>query len=108
FRVRLRLDGLLKEVARPPVASAARIAARLKIMAGCDVAERRIPQDGRIRLNLTRNKGVDLRMNTLPTLWGEKLVLRVLDATTAQLGIDALGFEPEQKQRYLDALARHQ
>ena len=108
FRVRFRLDGLLKEVARPPQTSAQRIAARLKIMAGCDVAERRIPQDGRIRLNLTRTKGVDLRMNTLPTLWGEKLVLRVLDASSAQLGIDALGFESAQKQLYLEALARHQ
>lgn len=108
YRVRLRLDGLLKEVARPPLASAARIAARLKIMAGCDVAERRIPQDGRIRLDLTRSKAVDLRMNTLPTLWGEKIVLRVLDASHAQLGIDALGFDARQKQRYLEALERHQ
>jgi type IV pilus assembly protein PilB len=107
-RVRLRLDGLLKEVARPPLPSAARIAARLKIMAGCDVAERRLPQDGRIRLSLTRSKAVDLRMNTLPTLWGEKLVLRILDASSAQLGIDALGFDAWQKQRYLDALTRKQ
>ncbi|MDR2212827.1 MAG: type IV-A pilus assembly ATPase PilB [Pseudomonadales bacterium] len=108
YRVRLRLDGLLKEVARPPPHSAARIAARLKIMAGCDVAERRLPQDGRIRLTLARGKAVDLRLSTLPTLWGEKLVLRILDANSAQLGIDALGFTEGQKQRYLDALGRRQ
>jgi type IV pilus assembly protein PilB len=107
-RVRLRLDGLLKEVARPPLPSAVRIAARLKIMAGCDVAERRLPQDGRIRFNLTRGKAVDLRVNTLPTLWGEKLVLRILDASSTQLGIDALGFDAWQQQRYLEALARRQ
>ncbi|MDR0780831.1 MAG: type IV-A pilus assembly ATPase PilB [Pseudomonadales bacterium] len=107
-RVRLRLDGLLKEVAHPPLPSAARIAARLKIMAGCDVAERRLPQDGRIRLNLTRSKAIDLRVSTLPTLWGEKLVLRILDATSTQLGIDALGFDTWQKQCYLEALARKQ
>jgi type IV pilus assembly protein PilB len=107
-RVRLRLDGLLKEVARPPLASASRIAARLKIMAGCDVAERRLPQDGRIRFNLSRGKALDLRVNTLPTLWGEKLVLRILDASSAQLGIDALGFDTWQQQRYLEALGRKQ
>lgn len=108
FRVRLRTDGILHEVAKPPINLAGRIAARLKVMAGLDISERRKPQDGRVKLRISKNRAIDFRMNTLPTLWGEKVVMRILDPTTAQMGIDALGYEPEQKQLYLDALKRPQ
>jgi type IV pilus assembly protein PilB len=108
YRVRYRLDGILKEIARPPLAIATRICSRLKIMSSMDIAEKRTPQDGRIKLKLSRSRAVDFRVNTLPTLWGEKIVLRILDPGSAQLGIDALGYEPEQKQLYLNALSQHQ
>ncbi|HHX81524.1 MAG TPA: type IV-A pilus assembly ATPase PilB [Pseudomonadaceae bacterium] len=108
YRVRYRQDGILREVDRPPLSIAARIASRLKIMSSMDISERRIPQDGRITLKLPRGKTVDFRINTLPTLWGEKIVLRILDPGSAQLGIDALGYEPEQKQCYLRALHQQQ
>lgn len=108
FRVRLRTDGILHEVAKPPINLANRIAARLKVMAGLDISERRKPQDGRVKLRVSKTKSIDFRMNTLPTLWGEKIVMRILDPTSAQMGIDALGYEPEQKQLYLDALKQPQ
>jgi type IV pilus assembly protein PilB len=108
YRVRFRIDGILKEVTRPPLNIATRICSRLKIMAQMDISERRVPQDGRIKLKLSRSKAVDFRVNSLPTLWGEKIVLRILDATSAQLGIDVLGYEPIQKQYYLNALQQHQ
>ncbi|WP_110946410.1 type IV-A pilus assembly ATPase PilB [Pseudomonas bohemica] len=108
FRVRLRTDGILHEVAKPPPQLAGRIAARLKVMAGLDISERRKPQDGRIKLRISRNRAIDFRVNTLPTLWGEKIVMRILDPTSAQMGIDALGYEPEQKALYLDALSKPQ
>ncbi len=108
YRIRVRSDGILREIARPPLKLAARIASRLKIMAQMDIAERRLPQDGRIKMKLSRTRAVDFRVNTLPTLWGEKLVLRILDAGTARMGIDALGYEPEQKQMYLHALQQSQ
>lgn len=108
YRVRFRLDGLLKEIVRPPLTIAARISARIKIMARMDIAERRLPQDGRIKLRLSRTRAVNFRVNTLPTLWGEKIVLRLLNSSSARLGIDALGYEPLQKQLYLEALHRHQ
>jgi type IV pilus assembly protein PilB len=108
YRVRYRQDGILKEIARPPLNIANRICSRLKIMSGMDISERRIPQDGRIKLKLSKTKAVDFRVNTLPTLWGEKIVLRILDPSSAQLGIDVLGYEPKQKQQYLNALSEHQ
>src|SRR5688572_7451103 len=108
YRVRFRIDGILKEITRPPLNIANRICSRIKIMAQMDIAERRLPQDGRIKLKLSRTKNVDFRVNSLPTLWGEKIVMRILDATSAQLGIDVLGYEPIQKQYYLNALQQHQ
>ncbi|WP_296811761.1 type IV-A pilus assembly ATPase PilB, partial [Thiocapsa sp.] len=106
YRVRTRLDGVLKEVARPPVALANKVTARIKVMSRMDIAERRIPQDGRIKLKLSANRAIDFRVNTLPTLYGEKVVLRILDPSQAKLGIDALGYEEFQKQLYLDALSK--
>ena len=108
YRIRVRSDGILREIARPPLTLAARIASRLKIMAQMDIAERCLPQDGRIKMKLSRTRAVDFRVNTLPTLWGEKIVLRILDPGSAQMGIDALGYEPEQKQMYLHALQQSQ
>ena len=108
YRVRFRVDGILKEITRPPLNIATRICSRIKIMSNMDIAEKRVPQDGRIKLKLSRTKSIDFRVNTLPTLWGEKIVLRILDASSAQLGIDMLGYEPSQKQLYLNALHRHQ
>jgi type IV pilus assembly protein PilB len=104
FRIRLRQDGVLTEIARPPVALAMKISARLKVMARLDIAERRIPQDGRIKMKLSKNRAIDFRVNTCPTLFGEKVVCRLLDPSSAQLGIDALGYEEHQKQLYLDNL----
>ena len=104
YRVRLRLDGILRPVASPPMKLANRIASRLKVMSGLDIAERRVPQDGRIKLNLSKSRAVDFRVSTLPTLFGEKIVLRILDGSTARLGIDALGYEDDQKQLYLEAI----
>ncbi|OCX23745.1 type IV-A pilus assembly ATPase PilB [Pseudomonas graminis] len=108
FRVRLRTDGILHEVAKPPTQLAGRIAARLKVMAGLDISERRKPQDGRIKLRISKNRAIDFRVNTLPTLWGEKIVMRILDPTSAQMGIDSLGYEPEQKELYMAALRQPQ
>lgn len=105
FRVRFRIDGILQEVASPPLNLAGRITARLKVMSRMDIAERRVPQDGRIKLKISKTRAIDFRVNTCPTLFGEKTVLRILDPSSAQLGIDALGYEPEQKQLYMDALA---
>jgi type IV pilus assembly protein PilB len=106
FRIRLRQDGVLTEIARPPVALAMKVSARLKVMARLDIAERRIPQDGRIKLKLSKNRAIDFRVNTCPTLFGEKVVCRLLDPSSAQLGIDALGYEEEQKKIYLANLAK--
>ena len=106
YRIRLRQDGVLTEVAKPPVALAMKVAARLKVMARLDIAERRIPQDGRIKMRLSKNRAIDFRVNTCPTLFGEKVVCRLLDPSSAQLGIDALGYEEEQKQLYLENLAK--
>jgi type IV-A pilus assembly ATPase PilB len=108
YRVRFRTDGILHEVARPPIQLAPRLSARLKVMAGLDISERRKPQDGRIKMKLSKTKAIDFRVNTLPTLWGEKIVMRILDPTSAQMGIDALGYEPEQKELYLAALSQPQ
>lgn len=108
YRVRYRQDGILKEIARPPQSISNRICSRIKIMASMDIAERRIPQDGRIKMKLSKTRSIDFRVNTLPTLWGEKIVMRILDAGSATMGIDALGYEAEQKQLYLTALHQHQ
>ena len=108
YRVRFRTDGILKEMVKPPKNLSARMAARLKIMSQMDISERRVPQDGRIQMKLSRNRAIDFRVNTLPTLFGEKIVLRILDPTSAQMGIDALGYEEDQKQMYLHALSKPQ
>ncbi len=108
YRVRFRTDGVLHEVSRPPVNLATRMAARLKVMSQMDISERRVPQDGRIKLKVSKNRAIDFRVNTLPTLFGEKIVLRILDPSSAKLGIDALGYEDHQKQLYLDALSQSQ
>jgi len=108
YRVRFRTDGVLHEVSKPPIKLAPKIAARLKVMSQMDISERRKPQDGRIKLKISRNKAIDFRVNTCPTLWGEKVVMRILDPSSAKLGIDALGYEDNQKQLYLGALAQPQ
>jgi type IV pilus assembly protein PilB len=105
YRVRYRIDGILAEVASPPITIAAKLTARVKVMSRMDISERRIPQDGRIKLKLSKKRAIDFRVNTCPTLFGEKVVLRILDPSSAKLGIDALGYEPEQKELYLKALA---
>ncbi|WP_299493181.1 type IV-A pilus assembly ATPase PilB [uncultured Shewanella sp.] len=116
YRIRFRIDGILHLIAEPPIALASRIAARLKVMAKLDIAERRLPQDGRIKLPLNQKKNqtkpkpksIDFRVSTLPTLWGEKIVMRILDSSSAQLGIEKLGFDQKQKQLYQDMLAKPQ
>ena len=106
YRVRMRIDGLLKQVSKVPTNLSARIAARLKVMAQLDIAEKRVPQDGRIKLNVSKTRQVDFRVSTLPTLFGEKVVLRILDGSAARLGIDKLGYEDDQRALYEQALAK--
>jgi type IV pilus assembly protein PilB len=106
FRVRTRLDGVLSEVAQPPVALANKVCARLKVMSRLDIAERRVPQDGRIKMRLSKNRAIDFRVSTCPTLFGEKIVLRILDPGSAKLGIDALGYGEIQRKMYLKHLAK--
>jgi len=108
YRVRFRMDGILKEIAQPPVQLAGKLAARLKVMSRLDIAERRVPQDGRIKMRLSKNRAIDFRVSSCPTLYGEKIVMRILDPSQAQLGIDALGYEPRQKDLYLKYLAKPQ
>jgi type IV pilus assembly protein PilB len=108
YRVRFRTDGVLREMVRPPKNLANRLSARLKVMSQMDISERRIPQDGRIQMKLSRNRAIDFRVNTLPTLFGEKIVLRILDPSSAQMGIDALGYEEDQKEMYMRALNQPQ
>ncbi len=108
YRVRFRTDGILEEISRPPSSVAPRLAARLKVMSRMDISERRVPQDGRIKLKITKTKAIDFRVNTLPTLFGEKIVLRILDAAQAKMGIDALGYEDDQKEAYLKTLNQSQ
>jgi type IV pilus assembly protein PilB len=108
YRVRCRIDGILQEVHRPPLNLASRLTARLKVMSKMDISEKRVPQDGRIKLKVSAKRAIDFRVNTLPTLWGEKIVLRILDPTSAQLGVEALGFEPDQKEAYLGTLEQPQ
>ena len=108
FRIRFRIDGILTEIARPPVSLSSRMSARLKVMSKLDIAERRVPQDGRIKLALSKKKSIDFRVSTLPTMWGEKIVMRILDSSSAMLGIDMLGYEAAQKKIYMDALDQPQ
>lgn len=105
-RVRYRIDGMLHEVAQPPLALAGRLAARMKILSRLDIAERRVPQDGRIKLRISKSRAIDFRVSTLPTLFGEKVVARILDPSSASLGIEKLGYEPEQQKLFLDAIHR--
>ncbi len=104
FRIRYRQDGMLYSVASPPANIATRIISRVKVMSRMDIAERRVPQDGRIKLILSKTRAIDFRVNTCPTLFGEKVVLRILDPTVAQMGIDKLGFEPDQRELFLKAI----
>jgi len=104
YRVRFRMDGMLRSVAAPPVKLNPRISSRLKVMSGLDIAEKRVPQDGRIKLNLSKTKSIDFRVSTCPTLFGEKIVLRILDASAAKMGIEKLGYEDDQKKLFLDAI----
>jgi type IV pilus assembly protein PilB len=104
YRVRYRQDGILREVATPPSNLANRLSSRIKVMSRMNIAEKRVPQDGRIKMQLSKSRAIDFRVNTCPTLYGEKIVLRILDPTSAQLGIEALGFEEEQQEMLLDAI----
>ncbi|QDF76700.1 MULTISPECIES: type IV-A pilus assembly ATPase PilB [Shewanella] len=108
YRIRFRIDGILHEVSEPPVNLAGRISARLKVMSKLDIAERRVPQDGRIKMKLSRTKSIDFRVSTLPTIWGEKIVMRILDSSSAQLGIEKLGYEDDQRKLYEEMLAKPQ
>ncbi len=106
YRIRYRQDGLLDETAAPPVTIAPRLASRLKVMARLNIAERRVPQDGRIKLRISKHKAIDFRVNTCPTLYGEKVVLRILDSSAAEVGVDSLGFEKDQKKLFMEAINR--
>ncbi|MBL8419357.1 MAG: type IV-A pilus assembly ATPase PilB [Dechloromonas sp.] len=106
YRIRVRVDGVLREVATPPLAIKDKIASRIKVISRLNIAEKRVPQDGRMKLVLSRNRAIDFRVSTLPTLQGEKIVMRILDPTSATLGIEALGYEPEQKAVLLEAISR--
>ncbi|CAK0778860.1 Type IV pilus assembly protein TapB [Gammaproteobacteria bacterium] len=106
YRIRYRQDGMLREVANPPVNIAHRLSARVKVMSRLNIAERRVPQDGRIKLKLSKNKDIDFRVNTCPTLYGEKIVMRILDSSSAKVGVDKLGFEPEQRVNFMKAIQK--
>lgn len=106
YRIRYRLDGVLSQVASPPIQMSRRLSSRLKVMAGLDIAEKRVPQDGRLKLNLSKKKSIDFRVSTCPILFGEKVVLRILDSATTQLGIDGLGFELEQQEIFNAAVQK--
>lgn len=108
YRVRYRVDGVLRQITNPPLQLATRLASRLKVMSQMDISEKRMPQDGRIKLKLSKTKAIDFRVNSLPTLFGEKLVLRILDPSSAMLGIEALGYEDDQKALFMDALEKPQ
>ncbi len=106
YRIRVRSDGQLREIAKPPLVLKEKIAARIKVISRLDISEKRVPQDGRTKLVLSKNKAIDFRVSTLPTLHGEKIVMRILDPSSAMLGIEALGYEPEQKKALMDAIER--
>ncbi|HMY50019.1 MAG TPA: ATPase, T2SS/T4P/T4SS family, partial [Zoogloea sp.] len=106
YRIRFRTDGILREIAQPPLVLKEKIAARIKVISRLDISEKRVPQDGRMKLVLSKNKAIDFRVSTLPTLHGEKIVMRILDPTSAMLGIDALGYDPDQREALLAAVER--
>ena len=106
YRIRFRTDGILREIASPPLVIKEKIASRIKVISRLNIAEKRVPQDGRMKLVLSKNRAIDFRVSTLPTMYGEKIVLRILDPTSATLGIDVLGYEPEQRKLLLDAIQR--
>ena len=106
FRIRYRVDGVLNLISNPPPAMAGRLAARIKILSRLDIAERRVPQDGRMKMRLSKNRSIDFRVSTLPTMYGEKVVIRVLDPSSTSVGVEHLGFEPDQKNLYMDAIGR--
>lgn len=106
YRIRLRIDGMLREVAQPPLAIKEKLASRIKVISKLDISEKRVPQDGRMKLVLSKTKAIDFRVSTLPTLFGEKIVMRILDPSSATLGIDALGYDPDQKELLLEAIER--
>jgi type IV pilus assembly protein PilB len=106
YRVRFRIDGELREIASPPVAIKDKLASRIKVISKMDISEKRVPQDGKMKLKVGPDRVIDFRVSTLPTLFGEKIVIRILDPSSAKLGIDALGYEPEEKARLLDAIGR--
>jgi len=104
YRVRFRIDGILEEVANPPITLVRKISARIKVLSQLDISERRVPQDGRMKMKISKTRAIDFRVSTCPTLFGEKIVMRILDPSSAQLGIDALGYEPDQKKLFMDAI----
>ena len=106
YRVRFRVDGELREIASPPVAIKEKLAARIKVISKLDISEKRVPQDGKMKLKIGPDRVIDFRVSTLPTMFGEKIVIRILDPSSAKLGIDALGYEPEEKARLLEAISR--
>ena len=106
FRIRTRQDGILKEIASPPMNISNKLISRIKVMSRMNISERRVPQDGRIKMAVSKKRAIDFRVNTCPTLYGEKIVLRILDPTSAQVGIEQLGFEPEQKEAFLEAIQK--
>ncbi|MEQ1666932.1 MAG: type IV-A pilus assembly ATPase PilB [Sulfuriferula sp.] len=106
YRIRYRLDGILREIAQPPLAIKDKLSSRIKVISKLDISEKRVPQDGRMKLVLSKNRAIDFRVSTLPTLYGEKIVMRILDPTSATLGIEALGYEPHQKDLLLGAVQR--
>jgi type IV pilus assembly protein PilB len=106
YRIRFRVDGVLREVAQPPLAIKEKLASRIKVISKLDISEKRVPQDGRMKLVMSKNRSIDFRVSTLPTLFGEKIVMRILDGTQAQMGIDSLGYEPEQREALMKAIER--
>lgn len=106
YRIRFRVDGILREIAQPPLAIKEKLASRIKVISRLDISEKRVPQDGRMKLVLSKTRAIDFRVSTLPTLFGEKIVMRILDATQAQMGIDALGYDPDQKEILMNAIQR--
>ena len=106
YRIRFRVDGILREIAQPPLAIKEKLASRIKVISKLDISEKRVPQDGRMKLVVSKNRAIDFRVSTLPTLFGEKIVMRILDPSQAQMGIDALGYDPDQKELLLKAIER--
>lgn len=106
YRIRFRVDGVLREVAQPPLAIKEKLASRIKVISKLDISEKRVPQDGRMKLVMSKTRSIDFRVSTLPTLFGEKIVMRILDATQAQMGIEALGYDPDQKEILMNAIQR--